>query len=61
MFTQGMVARLNRHTNADTDSHGHLTGTPSRAVLLLNITAEFAPGERRARGRFVREPGGTGR
>jgi len=44
MFTQGLIARLNRRTNADTDGHGHSNGLPSRPVLLLNITAEFAPG-----------------
>ena len=44
MFTQGMVARLNERTTADTDEHGKSNGRLSRPVLLLNITAEFAPG-----------------
>jgi serine protease Do len=44
MFTQGMIARLNRRTNAETDEHGQVKGTQSRPILLLNITAEFAPG-----------------
>jgi len=44
MFTQGLVARLNRRTNAETDVHGRSNGVPSRPILLLNITAEFAPG-----------------
>jgi serine protease Do len=44
MFTQGLVSRLNRRTNADTDQNGQSNSTPSRPVLLLNITAEFAPG-----------------
>jgi hypothetical protein len=44
MFTQGLVARLNRRTNTDTDEHGRSGGAPSRPILLLNVTAEFAPG-----------------
>ena len=44
MFTQGLVSRLNRRTNADTDQNGQPNSIPSRPVLLLNITAEFAPG-----------------
>jgi len=44
MFTQGMVARLNRRTNADTTEKGRSEVPRSRPVLLLNITAEFAPG-----------------
>ena len=44
MFTQGMVARLNRRTNADTDEATQGAAPESRPVLLLNITAEFAPG-----------------
>jgi serine protease Do len=43
MFTQGLVARLNRRTNVDTAVNGH-SDLPSRPILLLNITAEFAPG-----------------
>ena len=44
MFTQGLVARLNQRTNADTDEHGRSTNTLSRPILMLNVTAEFAPG-----------------
>lgn len=44
MFTQGMVARLNRRTNADTTEKDRSEAAPSRPILLLNITAEFAPG-----------------
>jgi len=44
MFTQGLVARLNQRTTADTDEHGRSSGSLSRPILLLNITAEFAPG-----------------
>jgi hypothetical protein len=44
MFTQGVVARLNRRTNpAEEDGPAAKRGSP-RPVLLLNITAEFAPG-----------------
>jgi S1-C subfamily serine protease len=42
MFTQGLVARVNRRTNADEVTQG--TAPKSRPILLLNITAEFAPG-----------------
>jgi S1-C subfamily serine protease len=41
MFTQGMVARLNRKRN---DEHGQTNGLLTRPVLFLNVTAEFAPG-----------------
>ena len=44
MFTQGMISRLNRRTNADTEAAGQKTPQQSRPVLMLNITAEFAPG-----------------
>jgi serine protease Do len=44
MFTQGLVARLNRRTNADTDDQGRSKPSSSRPILLLNVTAEFAPG-----------------
>jgi serine protease Do len=44
MFTQGMVARVNQRMNADTDEHDRPNDSLSRPVLLLNITAEFAPG-----------------
>jgi hypothetical protein len=44
MFTQGMVARLNRKCNDVLDEHGHTNGLLTRPILFLNITAEFAPG-----------------
>lgn len=44
MFTQGMVARLNRRSNVDHLDQGREDGTSGRPILLLNITAEFAPG-----------------
>jgi hypothetical protein len=44
MFTQGMVSRINRRTNADTQEADQKATHQSRPVLLLNITAEFAPG-----------------
>lgn len=44
MFTQGMVSRLNRRTNGDHDEHNRSNAKTSRPVVLLNITAEFAPG-----------------
>ena len=44
MFTQGIISRLNRRTNADHSEHGHDSGVAGRPVVLLNITAEFAPG-----------------
>ena len=44
MFTQGMVARLNQRTNAETKEHSRSKTSISRPILLLNITAEFAPG-----------------
>ena len=44
MFTEGIVARLNRQRNAAYDSNGKTNGMLSRPVLFLNITAEFAPG-----------------
>ena len=44
MFTQGIISRLNRRTNADHTEHGHEVGANGRPVVLLNITAEFAPG-----------------
>ncbi len=44
MFTQGMVARLNRKSNDMLDEHGQTNGLLSRPVLFLNVTAEFAPG-----------------
>jgi S1-C subfamily serine protease len=44
MFTQGMVARLNRKRNEMLDEHGHTNGVLTRPILFLNVTAEFAPG-----------------
>jgi hypothetical protein len=44
MFTQGMVSRLNRRRNDVMDEHGHTNGLLTRPILLLNVTAEFAPG-----------------
>lgn len=44
MFTQGMVARLNRKSNEMLDEHGQTNGVVSRPILFLNVTAEFAPG-----------------
>ena len=43
MFTQGMVARLNRKRNEVLDEHGHTNGLLTRPILFLNVTAEFAP------------------
>ena len=44
MFTQGMVARVNRRRNDMLDEHGQTNGLLTRPILLLNVTAEFAPG-----------------
>jgi hypothetical protein len=44
MFTQGMVARLNRRQNDALDEHGKTNGLLTRPILFLNVTAEFAPG-----------------
>ena len=44
MFTQGMVARLNRKRNEVLDEHGPTNGVFTRPILFLNVTAEFAPG-----------------
>jgi serine protease Do len=44
MFTQGMVARVNRKPNELLDEHGHTNGLLTRPILFLNVTAEFAPG-----------------
>lgn len=44
MFTQGIISRLNRRTNTDHVEHGHDAAVGGRPVVLLNITAEFAPG-----------------
>ncbi|HWX20659.1 MAG TPA: serine protease [Candidatus Binatia bacterium] len=44
MFTQGMVARLNRRSNDVVDEHGKTNGLLTRPILFLNVTAEFAPG-----------------
>ncbi len=44
MFTQGVVARVNRKRNEVLDEHGHTNGLLTRPILFLNVTAEFAPG-----------------
>jgi len=44
MFTQGMVARVNRKRNEMLDEHGQTNGLLTRPILFLNVTAEFAPG-----------------
>jgi hypothetical protein len=44
MFTQGMVARLNRRPNDVFDERGRTNGLVTRPILFLNVTAEFAPG-----------------
>jgi S1-C subfamily serine protease len=44
MFTQGMVARLNRRQNEVYDEHGRTNGLLTRPIEFLNVTAEFAPG-----------------
>ena len=44
MFTEGMVARLNRRPNDVLDEHGKSNGQYTRPILFLNVTAEFAPG-----------------
>jgi hypothetical protein len=44
MFTQGIVARVNRKRNEVLDEHGHTNGVLTRPVLFLNVTTEFAPG-----------------
>ena len=46
MFTQGMIARVDRHRNDVLDEHGNANtnGLLTRPILLLNVTAEFAPG-----------------
>src|SRR5262249_30613398 len=44
MFTEGMVARLNRRRNDVLDENGQTNGLLTRPILFLNVTAEFAPG-----------------
>ena len=44
MFTQGLVARVNRQRNEMLDNHGRTNGLLTRPILFLNVTAEFAPG-----------------
>jgi serine protease Do len=44
MFTEGMVARVNRRRDDALDEHGRSNGLLTRPILFLNITAEFAPG-----------------
>ena len=44
MFTQGLVARVNRQRTEMLDNHGRTNGLLTRPILFLNVTAEFAPG-----------------
>ncbi len=44
MFTQGLVARVNRKRNEVLDEHGQTNGLLTRPILFLNVTTEFAPG-----------------
>jgi S1-C subfamily serine protease len=44
MFTEGMIARVNRRPNDALDDHNPLSSQLTRPVLFLNVTAEFAPG-----------------
>jgi hypothetical protein len=44
MFTEGMIARLNRRPNDVSDNHNPSSAQRTRPVLFLNVTAEFAPG-----------------
>lgn len=44
MFTQGIVARVNRKRNEVLDEHGQTNGLLTRPILFLNVTTEFAPG-----------------
>jgi S1-C subfamily serine protease len=44
MFTEGIVSRLNRRRDLPFDEHGKTNDVPTRPILYLNVTAEFAPG-----------------
>jgi len=44
MFTQGMVARVNRKRDEMLDNHVQTNGLMTRPLLFLNVTSEFAPG-----------------
>ncbi len=44
MFTEGLVARVNRRRNDVLDAHGEASGKLTRPLVFLNVTAEFAPG-----------------
>ncbi len=44
MFSEGLVARLNRKRNEVFDDRGQTNGLMTRPILFLNVTAEFAPG-----------------
>jgi len=44
MFTEGMVARLNRRRDELPDEKGSTNSVLTRPILFLNVTAEFAPG-----------------
>lgn len=42
MFTQGLISRFNKRS--DDSNEQAKNGAPTRPILMLNITAEFAPG-----------------
>jgi hypothetical protein len=44
MFTQGMIARVNRRRDELPDGRDNLKSILTRPLLFLNVTAEFAPG-----------------
>jgi S1-C subfamily serine protease len=44
MFTQGMIARINRHRDDVLDDKGRTNGLLTRPLLFVNVTAEYAPG-----------------
>ena len=44
MFSEGIVARVNRRRDVAVDAFGNTNGLMTRPMLYLNITAEFAPG-----------------
>src|SRR5689334_18154591 len=44
MFTQGMIARVNRRRDELPSERDSSKSTLTRPLLFLNVTAEFAPG-----------------
>lgn len=44
MFTEGLIARVCRKPNDLWDAFGQTNSTPTRPILFLNVTTEFAPG-----------------